>query len=161
VRRVERGHEREDAHRKKNRRCERAEKSQAMGNSNHEKCGDDCPRDEGRGFVKIVDGALLEIEAAQEHGIGVQRGRGEEQEIIRAVVLAKTFSPEENRVGRAQTVKRDGEQKEMPVSEPNHADRLNHDTRRASGKTSFRWQKAFASTTRKNNNRKTKANETP
>ena len=30
-------------------------------------------------------------------------------------------------------VKRHGEQKTMPVSKPIHADRLNHDTRRASG----------------------------
>ena len=102
-----------------------------MGNSNHEKCGDDGPRDERRGFIKIVDGALLEIETAQEHGERVQRERGEQQEIIRAVVRAKTSSPEENRIDRAQTVKRDGEQKEMTVGEPGHELRLIQENRSA------------------------------
>jgi hypothetical protein len=49
------------------------------------------------------------------------------------VILAKTFSPQENRVNRAQTVNRNGEQKEMSVSEPGHADRLIQENGPASG----------------------------
>jgi hypothetical protein len=49
------------------------------------------------------------------------------------VILAKTFSPQENRVNHAQTVNRNGEQKEMSVSEPSHIDRLNAEMDGASG----------------------------
>jgi hypothetical protein len=49
------------------------------------------------------------------------------------VILAKAFSPQENRVNRAQTVNRNGKQKEMSVSEPSHGDRLIQKSRRASG----------------------------
>jgi hypothetical protein len=49
------------------------------------------------------------------------------------VILAKTFSPQENRVNHAQTVNRNGEQKEMSVSEPGHGDRLNVEMDGASG----------------------------
>jgi hypothetical protein len=54
----------------------------------------------------------------------MQRERGKQQKIIHTVVLAKTFSPEENRINRTQAVKHNGEQKEMPVSEPEHKLRL-------------------------------------
>ena len=63
-----------------------------------------------------------------EHGGCVQRERDEQQEIIHVVILAKTLSPQENRVNHAQTVNRHGEQKEMTVSEPRHVDRLNAET---------------------------------
>jgi hypothetical protein len=49
------------------------------------------------------------------------------------VILAKTFSPQENRVNRAHAVNRHGEQKEMTVSEPNHGNRLSAKTNGASG----------------------------
>ena len=101
MRRIERGHEREDAHRKKNRRRKCAEESQSRQQADDEISGDDGPRDERRGFIKIVDGALLEIKTAQEHGGGVQRERGEQKKIICAVVRAKTLSPQENRINRA------------------------------------------------------------
>jgi hypothetical protein len=64
----------------------------------------------------------------------VQRERGEQQEIIHVVILAKTLPPQENRVNHAPTVNRDGERKEMTVSEPSHADRLIQKYHRASGK---------------------------
>jgi hypothetical protein len=76
---------------------------------------------------------LVEGKAALEHGDGVQPERGEQQEIIHVVILAKTFSPQENRVNHAQTVNRNGEQKEMSVSEPGHGDRLNVEMDGASG----------------------------
>jgi hypothetical protein len=49
------------------------------------------------------------------------------------VILAKPFSPQENRVNRAHAVNRHGEQKEMSVSEPNHGDRLSAEMNGASG----------------------------
>jgi hypothetical protein len=68
-----------------------------------------------------------------EHGDGVQPERGEQQEIIHMVILAKPFSPQEYRVNHAQTVNRHGEQKEMSVSKPRHVDRLNVEMDGASG----------------------------
>ena len=76
---------------------------------------------------------MVEGKAALEHGHRMQRKRGQQQEIIHVVVLAKTFSPQENRIHRAQPVNHHGEQKEMTVSEPSHADRLNQENRPASG----------------------------
>ena len=106
-------------------RRERAEEAQPLENAEREIHGGNRPRDEDRRLVKIVDRALRDGKAALEHRDRVQRGGGEQQEIIHAVVRAKTFSPQENRVGGADAVTDDGEQKKMPVSEPSHADSLN------------------------------------
>jgi hypothetical protein len=76
---------------------------------------------------------LVDAKATIKHGDRVQPERGEQQEIIHVVILAKPFSPQENRVNHAQTVNRNGEQKEMSVSKPRHADRLIQKNRRASG----------------------------
>ena len=97
------------------------------------------PGDEHGGFVKIVDRAMVDGEAALDHGDGVQRERGQQQEIIHVVVLAKTLSPQENRIHRAQAVNHHGEQKEMTVSEPSHADRLIQENRPASGNSDLEF----------------------
>jgi hypothetical protein len=47
------------------------------------------------------------------------------------IVPAKIFAPKENRMHRAQTIKANGQQKKMSVSEPRHADRLNPAGQRA------------------------------
>ena len=55
-----------------------------------------------------------------EIGARLEQERREQQKVINVVVLAETFSPEENRINRAGTVNRNGEQKEMTVGEPGH-----------------------------------------
>ena len=124
ARRIQRRHEREHADAEQHRRCERAEKPQSRHQADDEIRGDDGPRDERRGFVEIIDRTLVDGETALEHGDRVQREPNEQQKITRAVVRAKTLSPEENQINRAQAVKRYGEQKKMPVSEPKHEIRL-------------------------------------
>ena len=108
-----------------------------MENPDNQIRGNDGPRDERRGLVKIVDGTLIETHSALEHRGRVQRGGGEKQKIVRAVVRAKTSSPQKNRVGRTQAVKYHGEQKEMPVSEPSHSDSLNAEMDGASGNSAW------------------------
>lgn len=49
------------------------------------------------------------------------------------VILAKTLSPQENRIHRAQAVNNHGERKKVTVSEPGHGDRLNVEMDGASG----------------------------
>ena len=102
-----------------------------MKNSENEIRGDNCPRNKRRGFVKIVDGALFEIESAQKHRGRVKQKCDEQNKIIHAVVRAKTFSPQKNRIGGTQAVKNHGEQKEMPVGEPRHEIKLIQENRSA------------------------------
>src|ERR1035437_5116823 len=125
VRRIERRHEREYADRAEHRRGEGAEKFQARQKSDGEARERERPEQERGGFVKIVDGTGVQPQPALEHRRRVQRETGKQQEKIDVVVPAKTFAPQENRMQRAQTIDRDGEQKEMSFSEPSHADRLN------------------------------------
>ena len=77
---------------------------------------------------------MAERKTALEHGGRVEREGDEQQEIIHMVILAKTFSPQKNRVNRAHAVNQNGEQEEMTVSEPSHEKRLIQKSRRASGK---------------------------
>jgi hypothetical protein len=62
------------------------------------------------------------------------KGR-KQQEVIHVIIPAKTFPPEENRIHRAYTINRDGQQKTMTVGEPGHVDRLIAATDGASGKS--------------------------
>ena len=124
ARRIERGHQRKHANGEQNGRSERAEKPQPRPQAHDEIRGDDGPRDEDRGFVEIVDRALVQREAALKHRGGVQSERGQQQQIIHPVVLPKPFAPQEDRVNHADAVKHHGEQEKMSVSKPGHGDRL-------------------------------------
>src|SRR5882724_4805343 len=124
VRRIERRHEREHADAEENRRCKCSEEPQLMRDANDEINCNNCPREERRCFVKIIDRATVERKTAPDHRRRLQRGGGEEQEIIHMVVPAKTASPKENRIHRACAKNRHGEKKEMPVSEQIHDGRL-------------------------------------
>ena len=124
ARRVQLRHQREHADGQQHRRRERAKKPQPRQQADDEIRRDNRPRDERRGLVKIVDRAVGNGEAALDHRRRVQRERGQQEKIIRMVVPAKPHPPQENRIHRARAVKRHGEQKEMPVGEPSHEDRL-------------------------------------
>ena len=124
VRRIERRHQRKDADGEQHRRGERAEKLEARQQRINQARQAERPEQERGGFVKIVDRATVQRQAALEHRQRVQRHAGGEQEIIHPVVPAEAFAPEENRVEGAQAVKHHGQQKAMSVSEPSHADRL-------------------------------------
>jgi len=58
---------------------------------------------------------MFQVESAQDHGGRVQAKAQEQNEIIDAVILAKAFSPQENRVNHADPVSDYGQQEEMPV----------------------------------------------
>ena len=124
-------HQREHAHREQT-GAANAPRSAAGGTAEDEIGRRRCPRRKRRRLVEVVDRAMRDGEAALDHG-EVCRARGQR---------AKNNShshPGGNpfATGKPNTssdaVKRDGEQKKMPVSEPVHGERLNHDTRRASG----------------------------
>ena len=67
---------------------------------------------------------MFQIKSAQDHGGRVQPESAQQQKIIEPVILAKTFSPQENRIQRAEPVNDYGQQEEMTVSEPSHENRL-------------------------------------
>ncbi len=67
---------------------------------------------------------MVEGEAAQEHGGGVEAEGEEEEEVIDVVVAAESFSPKEHGVNHAKAVNDNGEQEEVSVSKAVHSDRL-------------------------------------
>ena len=135
--RVKRRHEGDDAHDQKDVRGKRPDEAKPGKNSKHQVADGDRPSDERGGFVKIIDRAFIHGKTAFEHGYGMQDGGDEEQEIIYAVILAKSLSPQENRVSRTQAVTDHGEQKKMPVCEPRHGIRLIQKMERASGNSAL------------------------
>jgi hypothetical protein len=133
VRLIQRRHERKNAHEEKQVRRERAEKPESGRYSQTQINGGDGPGNEHGRFVEIIDRASVDGITAFVHGGRVQGKGDEEQVIIGAVVLAETFSPQENRIQRAQAVNDHSEQKEMTVGEPSHLNRLIQNGPRASG----------------------------
>ena len=75
----QRGHQGKYPDGEQDRRRKRAEKSQPRQQSDDEIGGNNGPRGERGGFVKIVDGALVEGKTAFDHCLRVQRERGEQQ----------------------------------------------------------------------------------
>jgi hypothetical protein len=67
---------------------------------------------------------MFQVETTYGHGGCMKRETGEKQKITEPVILAKTFSPQENRIQRAESVNDYGQQEEMAVSEPRHENRL-------------------------------------
>jgi hypothetical protein len=71
---------------------------------------------------------MIESKSAQGHSSCVQPKGEQQQEIDGAVTLAKSFSPQENRINHAQSVNGDGEQKKVSIcrltSKPIHENRV-------------------------------------
>ena len=108
---VQTGHEREDADGKKDRRNERTEEPEARPDSKNQIGRDHRPHEEHRRFKKIIHRAAFEGKPAFEHGGGMKNRAGQKQKIIYAIVLAKAFSPKENRVNHADSVEKHGQGK--------------------------------------------------
>ena len=121
---IQRRHQRKNADGEQHWRGERRQKFEARQQRVYQTRETERPEQEGRRFVKIVDGATVQRQTAFEHRERVERDAGGEQKIIRPFIPAKTFAPEKDGIQRAQTVKNHGEHETMPVSEPSHAHRL-------------------------------------
>src|SRR5207248_6774377 len=67
---------------------------------------------------------MIERKTSFNHSGRVQTKSHQQQQVIDPVVLAKALPPQENRINHAQPIDGDGQQKEVPVSEPIHHDRV-------------------------------------
>ncbi len=84
-----------------------------------------------RGFIKIVDWAALQGEAALEHRPGVKPETQQQQRIVDPIVPSESLAQEENRVNGAEAVENHGDQKILPVSQPAHELKLDERVRGA------------------------------
>ena len=109
-------------------------KAKAMEQTQEDITKGDHPGEKHHRFEEVIDRAAIEGEPALGHGEGVKRKSPEQQQIIHPIIPPKAFSPEKNGVNRAHTVKHNGQQEGMSISEPVHGDRLNWWSRGASGK---------------------------
>ena len=67
---------------------------------------------------------MVEREPALDHSRRLKAKGGEQEQIVDLVVLAKSFSPKENRINHAQAVNTNSEQKEVSIGQPSHHDSL-------------------------------------
>ena len=101
MRRVQRGHQRENAHGEQHMRGERGDEFQVRDEADDEAPQRQRPEQEGGGLVQVVHGAGIEREAALEQGRGVERESGQQQHEIEVIVLQETPAPKETPRGTA------------------------------------------------------------